>query len=64
MVQKGNLAKFEKEQISETREAMPAIIGFHAYHINLYLHEFFGSILLFDPHGLSHGPNRNFGHLF
>ena len=64
MVQKGNLVKFEKEQISETREAMPAKIGFHAYHINPYLHEFLKSILFFDPHGLSHGPNGNFGHLF
>ena len=27
-------------------------IGLHAFHVNLYLHEFFEPILFFDPHGL------------
>ena len=27
-------------------------IGLHAFHINLYLHEFFELILFFDPHRL------------
>ena len=39
-------------KISETRETTPTKIGFHAFHINFYLHEFFESILFFDPHGL------------
>ena len=37
---------------SETRETTPTKIGFHAFQVNLYLHEFFESILFFDPHGL------------
>ena len=37
MVRKGNLAKFEKEQISKTGEAMPSKIGLHAFHNNLYI---------------------------
>ena len=37
---------------SETKEAMPTKIGFHAFHVNLYLHEFSELILFFDPHGL------------
>ena len=28
---------------------MPTKIGFHAFHVNLYLHEFFEPILFFDP---------------
>ena len=38
--------------ISETGEAMPTKIGLRAFHVNLYLHEFFEPILFFDPHGL------------
>ena len=56
MVGKGNLAKFEGKQkgtkISETKEATPTKIVLHAFHVNLYLHEFFEPILFFDPHGL------------
>ena len=26
-------------------------ISLHAFHINLYLHEFFKAFLFFDPHG-------------
>ena len=44
MVLKGNLAVFESGNISETGEAMPTIIGVHAFDINLYLHEFFEPI--------------------
>ena len=36
MVRKGNLAKFEKKQISKTGEAMPTKIGLHAFPNNLY----------------------------
>ena len=48
MGQKGNLAVFESSNISETREATPTIptkIDFHAFHVNLYLHEYFELIL-------------------
>ena len=42
--------------ISETEKAMPTKIGLHAFHINLYLHEFFEPILFdsffFHYHGL------------
>ena len=31
---------------------MPTKIGLHAFHINLYLHEFFEPILFFDPDGV------------
>ena len=33
---------------------MPTKIGLHAFHIDLYMHEFFEliPILFFDPHGL------------
>ena len=41
MVQKGNLAKIESSNISETRKAIPTKIGVHAFDINPYLHEFF-----------------------
>ena len=37
---------------------MPTKNGFHAFHINLYMHEFFEPILFFNPHG----PKGNFGH--
>ena len=30
-------------------EATPTKTGFHAFHVNLYLHEFFEPILFFDP---------------
>ena len=30
----------------------PSKIGMHAFYIHPYLHEFFESILFFDPHGL------------
>ena len=47
MVQKGNLAKFERSNISETREAMPTKLDVHEFDINPYLHEFF-ELILFD----------------
>ena len=31
---------------------MPTKTGLHAFHVNLYLHEFFEPILFSDPHGL------------
>ena len=44
-------------------EVTPTKIGFHAFHVNLYLHEFFEPILFFDPHGpyIVHGLKGNFG---
>ena len=42
------MAKFEKEQISETKEAMSTKIDLHAFCINLYLHKIFELILFFD----------------
>ena len=51
MVKKGNLAVFESINISETGEAVFIKIGLHAFHVNLYSHEFFEPILFFDPHG-------------
>ena len=47
MVQKGNLAKFERSNISETKEAMPTKLGVHEFDINPYSHEFF-ELILFD----------------
>ena len=44
MGRKGNLAIFEGNNISETREATPTKIGVHAFDINPYLHEFFEPI--------------------
>ena len=41
MVGRGNLAVFESINISETGEAMLTKIGLHAFHVNLYSHEFF-----------------------
>ena len=52
MVGKGKLAVFESSSISEIIKATPTKIGLHAFHINLYLHEFFELILFFDPHRL------------
>ena len=53
---KGNFGHFwrqaKRNQISETRGAMPTKLGLHAFQVNLYLHEFFELILYFDPHGL------------
>ena len=36
-------------KISETGRVTPTKIGLHAFHVNLYLHEFFEPILFFDP---------------
>ena len=49
MVQKGNLAVFESSNISETGEATPTKIGLHAFHMTLYMHEFFEPILFLTP---------------
>ena len=51
----------KRSQISETDKATPTKIGLHAFHVNLYLPEFFEPILFFDPHGVVHGPKGNFG---
>ena len=52
----GNFDRFEdkrkRDKISKTEKAMPTKIELHAFHVNLYLHEFFEQILFFDPHGL------------
>ena len=42
---------FKNSKIFETREATATKIGFHVFYFNLYLHEFFDSILLSDLHG-------------
>ena len=39
-----------KGNIFKTGEASPTKIGIHAFHINLYLHEFSEWILFFDSH--------------
>ena len=53
---KGNFGRFwrqgKRSHNSETGGAPPTKIGFHAFQVNLYLHEFFKLILFFDPHGL------------
>ena len=54
MVQKGNLAVLEgmqakRSKISETGEAMPTKIGFHAFYVNLYLHEFLSRFYFLTP---------------
>ena len=59
MVQKGNLAKFDSSNISESREATPTKIGFHALGINPYLHEFFEPIPI-DSIFHNHGPKGKF----
>ena len=51
MVGKENLAIFESSGISATGETTPTKIDLHAFHVNLYLLEFFELILFFDPHG-------------
>ena len=45
MVRKGNLAVFERSNISEIREVTPTKIGVHAFDIDPYLHEFLEPIL-------------------
>ena len=67
MVRKGNLAILKankNEQISETGVAMYTKIGLHAFHLNLYLLEFFELVLFFDPHRIiiAHGLKGKFGH--
>ena len=42
----------KRSKISDTGVATPTKIDLHAYHINLYLHEFFEPILFSDPHGV------------
>ena len=44
MVRKGNLAVFESNGISETREVTPTKIGVDTLGINPYLHDFFEPI--------------------
>ena len=44
MGRKGNLAIFEGNGISETREVTPTKIGVYAYDTNPNLHKFFESI--------------------
>ena len=44
MVRKGNLAVFESNGISETREVKPTKIGVDTLVINPYLHDFFEPI--------------------
>ena len=44
MGRKGNLAVFEANLISETRETTPTKISVHACDINPYLYEFFEPI--------------------
>ena len=54
MVRKGKFAVFKankKSNISETGETTPTKIGFYAFHMDLYLHEVFGPVLFFKPHG-------------
>ena len=46
MGQKGNLAVFESSNIFETEEVTTTKISVHACDINLYLHKFFGPILI------------------
>ena len=41
----GNLAVFERSNISEIGEVMPTKIGVHAFDIDPYLHEFLEPIL-------------------
>ena len=46
------LKSAKRSHNSETEEGMPTKIGLHAFHVTLYMHEFFQPILFFDPHGL------------
>ena len=46
---------------SKTGEATPTKIGFHAFHANLYLPEFFEPILFFDlPWTIVHDASYNY----
>ena len=42
----------KRSKISKTGEGTSTKIGLHAFHMDLYLHEFFEPIQFFDPHGL------------
>ena len=44
MGQRGNLAIFERSNISETEDVTPTKIGVLVCYINSYLHDFFESI--------------------
>ena len=44
MGQKGNLAVFEGNNISESEETTPTKIGVYTFDINPYLHKFFEPI--------------------
>ena len=46
MGRRGNLAIFERSNISETEEFTPTKIGVDVCYINTYLHDFFESILI------------------
>ena len=46
MGRKGNLAVFEGCSNSKTGVARPTKIGVYACYINLYMHNFFGPILI------------------
>ena len=52
----GNFDRFEdkrkRDKISKTEKATHTKIGLHAFHADLYLHEFFEQILFFNPRGL------------
>ena len=41
---KGKFGRFEGSKISETEEATPTKIRFHACYINPYMHDFFEPI--------------------
>ena len=40
------LSSYQQEHTGNTKEAMPAKLGVHAFDINPYLHEFFEPILI------------------
>ena len=46
MGRKGNLAVFKNSSNSKTGVATPTKIGLYACYINLYMHIFFGLILI------------------
>ena len=41
---------------------MPTKVGFHAFHINLYLHELLSRFYFWPPLTIAHGPKGNFDH--
>ena len=45
--------KANKNGAKSPKPAHPQKIGLHAFHVNLYLHEFIESTLFSDPHGLA-----------